>query len=516
MGMGMIHAVAADELRDRDGAARPAAAPARKRWGGMSQVVCAGLSCAIGWVTSMLVLGGVVSGAFSGGEMPYNPFFLSATGTVALMAIAYCLPPRAWQRHLGSAGSMAALAAIGALGLAMTAVLGLRLCDSAALHYLFGACVGLAIAVLLVQYLVLLADFDARAIATILLVATIAALMSFVVIHYLRKQLNNSVLTTCASAAMLLASMGCLVRLRGIIHPMETVVDMQDSMLARVTVFAFVTCFASQFLLTFNTGYNSASFFSGPAGAIATGFGSRIMTERIGCILCGVALLGLLMVLWKTSKRPGFVVLTIYRIIVFSLVMSMGFMLAQIAQQTPPYVTYALTLLAFFLSQTGTWLLALHAGYLHDNDPISFIGYTVMAQFLGYFLGFLLCEALEASFLMSPVSAIGALLSLLAIVCVTFLFIFTERNVNRLGRIGFAETRKESTLDGRCEIARERFCLTDRETEVLKLLARGRNAVSIQEMLVLSYNTVKAHKHNIYVKMDVHSQQELLTVIEGL
>lgn len=59
------------------------------------------------------------------------------------------------------------------------------------------------------------------------------------------------------------------------------------------------------------------------------------------------------------------------------------------------------------------------------------------------------------------------------------------------------------------------FKLTPRETEILSMLAHGRNAPYIQEKLVLSRNTVKTHVQNIYAKLQVHSQQELIDVVES-
>lgn len=37
----------------------------------------------------------------------------------------------------------------------------------------------------------------------------------------------------------------------------------------------------------------------------------------------------------------------------------------------------------------------------------------------------------------------------------------------------------------------------------------------IQEKLFLSHNTVKTHVRHIYAKMDIHSQQELIDIVEG-
>ena len=60
------------------------------------------------------------------------------------------------------------------------------------------------------------------------------------------------------------------------------------------------------------------------------------------------------------------------------------------------------------------------------------------------------------------------------------------------------------------------FALTPRESEILALLAQGRSIAVIQEKLVVSKNTVKTHVKNIYLKLDVHSQQELIDAVRSL
>lgn len=73
-----------------------------------------------------------------------------------------------------------------------------------------------------------------------------------------------------------------------------------------------------------------------------------------------------------------------------------------------------------------------------------------------------------------------------------------------------------SAIDAVAEEAR----LTAQERNVLTLLAQGRNAKSISDAMVLSTNTVKSHMRNVYAKIGVHSQQELIDSInervEGL
>jgi DNA-binding CsgD family transcriptional regulator len=68
----------------------------------------------------------------------------------------------------------------------------------------------------------------------------------------------------------------------------------------------------------------------------------------------------------------------------------------------------------------------------------------------------------------------------------------------------------------RCEGVAAAYGLTSRQGEVLKLLAKGRNADYITQELVISLHTAKAHIYNIYQKMGVHSRQELIDIIEGV
>ncbi|MCK5919790.1 MAG: response regulator transcription factor [Methylococcales bacterium] len=50
------------------------------------------------------------------------------------------------------------------------------------------------------------------------------------------------------------------------------------------------------------------------------------------------------------------------------------------------------------------------------------------------------------------------------------------------------------------------FLLTEREQEILILIAQGLSTRQIAEDLVLTAGTIKWHTHNIYRKLDVHSR----------
>lgn len=69
-------------------------------------------------------------------------------------------------------------------------------------------------------------------------------------------------------------------------------------------------------------------------------------------------------------------------------------------------------------------------------------------------------------------------------------------------------------IEQRCQDLGKHHGLTERETEILCLLAKGRDGRFIAEQYVLSYNTVKTHIKHIYTKLDVHSRQELIDLTE--
>ena len=72
-----------------------------------------------------------------------------------------------------------------------------------------------------------------------------------------------------------------------------------------------------------------------------------------------------------------------------------------------------------------------------------------------------------------------------------------------------------ASIEEKCAAVGAEYGLTPREGEVFALLAQGRTVGVIREKLVISLNTARFHTKNIYVKLGVHSQQELIDVVEG-
>lgn len=96
---------------------------------------------------------------------------------------------------------------------------------------------------------------------------------------------------------------------------------------------------------------------------------------------------------------------------------------------------------------------------------------------------------------------------------------FLLRRVQRVSQLALGAeipvNAGEDPLALTCKRVAESHGLSPRETEVLCLLAQGRSRTFIQSELFLSDGTVKTHIRHIYQKLDVHSKQELISLIQS-
>lgn len=76
--------------------------------------------------------------------------------------------------------------------------------------------------------------------------------------------------------------------------------------------------------------------------------------------------------------------------------------------------------------------------------------------------------------------------------------------------------KEKGRFHSKCEVIADTYLLSRRETEVMFLLAKGHNAAFIQDKLCISRSTAKTHINHIYRKLDIHTQQELLRMIDEI
>jgi DNA-binding CsgD family transcriptional regulator len=107
----------------------------------------------------------------------------------------------------------------------------------------------------------------------------------------------------------------------------------------------------------------------------------------------------------------------------------------------------------------------------------------------------------------------------LLMICVFSAFVFRD-NYPTIDQERQIDINQDTSIDvgnwrSRIERTANEFHLSPRQTEVFFMLAKGRNAEHMQKEFFISKATAKAHIYSIYRKTGVHSQQELIDLIES-
>ena len=76
------------------------------------------------------------------------------------------------------------------------------------------------------------------------------------------------------------------------------------------------------------------------------------------------------------------------------------------------------------------------------------------------------------------------------------------------------EESNSANWEDACAIISSKYGLSPRESEIFVYLSKGRNRGFIAQEMFLSPNTVRSHTYNIYNKMGIHKQQQLISEVE--
>ena len=479
--------------------------------------VACGLACLLAWAELLLCFEGVLRDEVElAGGLVHDPFFRAATATAAalfLAAAALARVPRVARLMQALADGRRLLAAMAALGAASSAV------PTALAHLAPGAAwacalcgmgAGTFIAWGTLAWVRLLARLDLR--CALLLVAGACCLqwLPFVCLPALGFAAKAALV-----AALALASCWCLGRTRaseGLPDVAEdaarrtgaaqeqgrgkTLVAMSAAMLAFSLVIQFMWCFFIKML----PGRLDTALFPGIfavviVAGVAVTFGAAAVMERqrayrlelfyrvmMLLCLCGVAATGVA---------------------------------AANASTVQLFAMYCLVYLGYSLLGPTMWLLSLGYAHMCRQDVVRVLGCVFGLKYLGLFGGFSAMDGMVALGLASqgPELLPGVILTCVAVLGCAYLLVFPERELLSLSPLLFGMSSE--SVETRCrQIAAERG-LTPRETEVFTLLARGRDVGYICQALFIARNTANVHRKNIYAKLDIHSQQELLTLVEG-
>jgi DNA-binding CsgD family transcriptional regulator len=184
------------------------------------------------------------------------------------------------------------------------------------------------------------------------------------------------------------------------------------------------------------------------------------------------------------------------------------------------YVFVFLIFLVFMFSFVAGFSSLSECVRLFELSPLRVLSYGNAYAFLGLLLGYLFAGFAFSRFVPDGIGVVLAFSALMLVYIVTSTFLRGDYYPTSNDATGGLENAASTSFasrnpwNARCEIVARRYHLSPRQTEVLHMLAKGRNISYIQEQLIISPYTAKAHVYNTYQKMGIHSRQELLNIIE--
>ncbi len=166
------------------------------------------------------------------------------------------------------------------------------------------------------------------------------------------------------------------------------------------------------------------------------------------------------------------------------------------------------------------WCLLHYVAAQSGSPAIKVYGFGYGLHMLGSIMGYGVGYLLNGTHPWADANALfwylGAAILVLAI-CVA---VYPPRTMHDLlASIPFddAQPQNPSKPDAwlaACDAVAAAGNLTDREREVMLFLARGRGSAHIAQSLTVSLSTTYTHTRNIYRKLDVHSREELMALVD--
>ena len=280
---------------------------------------------------------------------------------------------------------------------------------------------------------------------------------------------------------------------------------------------AFCGLCATMFILGFahdnaRIGYLSAIPFSTDATPVA---GLVVYALVVALIVASMA--------WLQLRNGTRGLATCYHMVVLALVASQLLPLLPFDPNTHCTVILPIHMGVYRGALFFLWIVTLQA---ENTSRATLYCASQAAIMIGSFAGIAAWDAAHAAMASDTFFYPLMLLSTLGLLAAYVVF-FTDDDLRQLttppsagdaagesdGRAD-ADEANHGRFTARCDAAAKQFGLTPRETEIMVMFAKGRNLDYIHNELVISKSTVSMHRQHIYRKLGVHSQQEMIDLIE--
>ena len=111
--------------------------------------------------------------------------------------------------------------------------------------------------------------------------------------------------------------------------------------------------------------------------------------------------------------------------------------------------------------------------------------------------------------------ATALILTILILCSVLPPLIYNSLEKTAIDRVAFTQPTRVTYFRNAIQAIAELYGLTPRETEILWYLGKGFTSTYLADRLCISPATAKTHQKNIYTKLKLHSQQELILLIDS-
>ena len=511
----------------RDGGERGDAEPFLAVRGSVARVrLWAGFAAFVAWINLLFCFEGLLRDQVAyGGGVIHDPLFLAATLAAALLLLASprigrsAVRRRAARRGVAESGDsgeavgparlsprrLALWSVAGAVAGVAGVVLSAAVVQDAMPFRVAAMAAGLVAGAFIARFTLwwgaVVSAFDMREVLASLCLAFCVQWLPFIVVVF-AGTLDKTVL----AAALPLCSGWCL---RGFEAAGDLPRKTQDSPLGRadagkpsatgrIAGALFCFSFVIQFVWTFNVAMTSEPLDEGLFWAVfALVFGASF--GIMGLVLA-------LMNRWRMYRMELF-----YRsAFLFGIAGSCALGVAH--EQL--FFSYTVVYVAYALIVPTMWVLSWSVVFMQKEDPARVFGRIFGLQYLAFFCAFVVVKLVQAS--VGAAEAAGLLpyfcLGSALVLTVAYVAVLPERTLFLLSPRLFELSH--ASLDERCRDIAAHYALTARETEIFALLARGRDVGYIEKELFISRNTVNTHRKNLYRKLGIHTQQELLSLIE--
>lgn len=183
---------------------------------------------------------------------------------------------------------------------------------------------------------------------------------------------------------------------------------------------------------------------------------------------------------------------------------------------------YSLVAMGWLIADVISWCIVSDAVY-ETRAPAFLLygiseGVVALASLAGVGVGYFFAETMGTG----TVALMALALAAIYLTSTAIMFILKDRSLPTLshkeeGSPDATEPERivEDRVQATCCVLAERAGLTPREADILGCLAQGRSTQYMAERFCVSENTVKSHVRNVYRKLDVHSKQDVIDIINS-